>query len=450
MSDPKNLLFNKQASKGEKSMRIRDWDSNLKVRLFGEAALNITFWMFFPFLTIYFTEAFGKSMAGLMLIASQLFAVFANLMGGYCADRFGRKTMMVLSAFGQGVAFILFALASSPWFDSAIIGFICFTFVSIFGSFYWPASQAMVADVVDEKDRSSVFAIFYTSINIAVVVGPILGGIFYVDYRFQLLLVSGIICVLLSLLLLKFTRETAPDNSQKLRVSEGKQKAWHRVISEQVRDYKVIIQDRTFLLFIVAGILVAQTFMQLDLLFPVYIKETVESATLFSVNDWSFTLQGEQIFGFILSENGLLVALFTVVITKWMTKFRERNVFILSSLIYACAIFIFGQTQSVYIFIIAMGIFTFAELMTAGIQQSFISKIAPEEMRGQYFAAASLRFTIGKTIAPLSITISLWIGYEWTFILLAILAVVSAGIYYVMFNKFEQENNVPLQKVTNE
>jgi hypothetical protein len=29
-------------------------------------------------------------------------------------------------------------------------------------------------------------------------------------------------------------------------------------------------------------------------------------------------------------------------------------------------------------------------------------------MRGQYFAAASLRFTIGKTIAPISIPLSVW------------------------------------------
>ena len=62
-------------------MRIRDWDRNLKVRLFGEAAINITFWMFFPFLTIYFTESFGKQTAGLLLVLSQVFAVVANLDG---------------------------------------------------------------------------------------------------------------------------------------------------------------------------------------------------------------------------------------------------------------------------------------------------------------------------------------------------------------------------------
>lgn len=41
-------------------MKIRDWDYNLKIRLFGEALMNITYWMFFPFLTIYFADAFGR------------------------------------------------------------------------------------------------------------------------------------------------------------------------------------------------------------------------------------------------------------------------------------------------------------------------------------------------------------------------------------------------------
>ncbi|NMH70803.1 MFS transporter [Bacillus sp. RO3] len=420
-------------------MRIRDWDRNLKVRLFGEAAINITFWMFFPFLTIYFTESFGKQTAGLLLVLSQVFAVLANLMGGYCADRFGRKRMMVISAFGQGVAFLIFGLASSPWLDSAMIGFICFSLVGVFGSFYWPASQAMVADVVDEKDRSHVFAVFYTSINIAVVVGPILGGIFYVHYRFELLIAAALICILLALLLYKMTRETAPMDHNKLLVTEGQKKTWYTVMSDQLRDYSVIFKDKTFLLFILAGILVGQTFMQLDLLIPVYIKDVMDQATLFRFGDWSLTLVSEQVFGLILSENGFLVALLTVVITRWITKFRERNVFILSSVIYSVSIFMFGQTSSVWMFVLAMAVFTFAELMTAGIQQSFVSKLAPDHMRGQYFAAASLRFTIARTIAPLSITLSLYVGYDWTFIILSILALVSAGLFYIMFERFEKE-----------
>ena len=122
--------------------------------MLGEFFSNLSFWMVFPFLAIYFADEFGTSMAGILLVVSQVFSVGANLIGGYCADRFGRRTMIFLSATVEGIAFILFAFANSPWMDSPIVSFIAFTIAGMAGSFYHPASQAIVADVVPEQARS--------------------------------------------------------------------------------------------------------------------------------------------------------------------------------------------------------------------------------------------------------------------------------------------------------
>ena len=417
------------------AMRLRDWDRNLKIRLAGESTVNVTFWMFFPFLAIYFTESFGKSIAGFLLILSQAFSVVANLLGGYYADKFGRKKMMVISSFAQGISYLVFTLVSSPWLDSPAISFICFTVISLFGSIYWPASQAMVADVVKEKDRSSVFAIFYTSTNIAVVIGPILGGFFYKDYRFFLLLAAGLLNIILSMVLKIWIAETAPP----YKALEREKKNWVRALGTQLKDYQLIVRDRTFLMFILAGVLIGQTFMQLDLLLPVYVDEMVSTQSLFSIGSWSLQMESTQAFGLILAENGLVVALFTIMVTRWMSKYKEKNVFIVSSFIYAMAVIMFSQTTLIWGLMFAMLLFSFAELMTAGIQQSFISEIAPENQRGKYFAAASLRFTFSKMIAPLSIPMSAWFGFQWTFLIIAILAVISAFIYFVMFKQFEMK-----------
>ncbi|KFZ43407.1 MFS transporter [Anoxybacillus flavithermus] len=411
-------------------MRIRDWDRNLRIRLIGESFVGVTFWMIFPFIAIYFSEMFGKEKTGVLLAISQLFSVIANLLGGYFADRFGRKKMMVVAACGQALAFFLFALFNSPLFSSPLMSFICFALVGICGSLYWPASQAMVADVVSEKDQSRVFAVFYTMNNVMVVIGPLLGGIFYPEYRFFLFLIAGTFCAIVATVLFIYLDETAPI----WRKTTG---TWYMFFVEQLNNYRLIAKDRTFLLFIVAGILVAQTFMQLDILLPVYIKEVVSKQTLFSVGSWSLSLSGEKAFSVLIAENGLLVALFTVAVTKWMENYKEKWVFVFSSLFYGIAIFLFGQTTSLWMMIFLIALFTLAELMTVGLQQTFVAKLAPEHMRGQYFAAASLRFTLGRMMAPLALTLPF--AYHWTFFILTLLAICSAWLYAIMFRSMEEK-----------
>lgn len=419
-------------------MKIKDWNRNLKVRLVGEFFMNTSYWMVFPFLAIYFAEEFGKSTAGLLLVVSQVFSVAANLVGGYCADRFGRRTMLVVASIGQGFAFLLFAYANSPWLESPMLGFIAFTIAGMGGSLYWPASQAMIADVIPEKYRSDVFAIFYTTLNIAVVVGPLFGAVLFFSYRFELLLIVAVISMVLGTVLRLYTNETLPQSV----IDKWQQEESVGVlgaVAKQVKEYGVIFKDKLFLLFVIAGILGAQTFMQLDLLIPVFLKETIDEQTVAAFMGRELTVTGETSFGVLLSENGLLVALFTVIITRWMTRFREKWVFFMSAILYGVSMLIFPITSWFWMFVLAMAVFTFAELMVVGVQQSFISKLAPEEMRGQYFAAASLRYTIGRMIAPLSIPMTAWFGFGWTFTILALLAFASGVIYYWMFQLFEKQ-----------
>lgn len=431
-------------------MRWKEWDLNLKIRLLGEGMFGILFWMFFPFMAVYFAEAFGKAVAGTLLILSQVIGVFANLIGGYCADRFGRKRMMVISAAGQGIAFLLFAYANSPWYHSPELSFICFTALGAFGFLYWPASHAMVVDLVEPKYRNEVFAVFYTANNIAVVIGPVLGGVFFFEHRFALLLTAALVILLLTGVLARYVRETVPRSGDASGFPEGKELPWYRFLAAQLRDYRVILSDRNFLLFILAGILVAQTFMQLDLVIAVYVTEMVPVQTLLSLGEWSVRTGGAEFFGWLMAENGFLVVLFTVWITRWINRFKEGSVFITSSLLYGVSMLVFGSSTHLWVTALGMAVLTAGELLVVGLQESFVAKLAPEHMRGQYFAAASLRFSIGRAIAPFAIPVTAWAGYGWTFVLLAFLAFVSASVYHLLFRRLESRDEggvrMPRQK----
>ncbi|MBB5178809.1 MULTISPECIES: MFS transporter [Planococcus] len=420
-------------------MKIKDWNRSLKVRLVGEFFMNTSYWMVFPFLAIYFAEEFGKGMAGLLLVISQVFSVAANLVGGYLADRYGRRRMLIIASIGQGFAFLLFALANSPWFQSPELGFFAFTLAGMGSSLYKPASQAMIADVVPEEYRSDVFAIFYTNLNIAVVVGPLIGAVLFFSFRFELLLVVAVISLLLSLVLRLFTDETL---SQKMvdKWATAEATGWVGAVLKQFKEYGIIFKDRVFLLFIIAGVLGSLALLQINLLFPIYLKETIDSQTIaaFFGNVWEVT--GETSYGLLLAENGLLVALFTVFVARWMKRYPEKWVFFTSSMLYGVIMLLFPLTSFFWVFVAAMGIFTLAEIMVVGIQQSFISKLAPEDMRGQYFAAASIRYTIGRMIAPVAIPMTAWFGFSWTFTILGILVMLSGIVYLVMFRLFEKQS----------
>ncbi|SDS64072.1 Predicted arabinose efflux permease, MFS family [Paenibacillaceae bacterium GAS479] len=438
-------------------MKLREWDANLKLRLGGEFVTNVIFWTFFPFLSIYFASAFGKGTAGLLLVLSQLIAVFVNLLGGYFTDRYGRKRVMVFAAASQSIGYGLLAAGSSELISMPLIAFAGFTLASCAISLYHPASQAMVADIVPEKDRSSVFAVFYTSINIAVVVGPLLGSILYVGNPFYMPAAGAIACGLLATLLSRRLRETMPSLAADMgaRTTTGSETnasatasdsspttsppsptSWKKALATQLKGYRIIVSDRVFLLFIIAGVLLSQTFMQLDMLLPIYLKEMYPSSSLWIGMELQLT--GPQAFAMLVAENGLLVALFTVAVTRWTTQLKDRWIFIGGALCYAASMALFSYPGSLWSLAAIMAVFTLGELMCAGPQQMFISRLAPERIRGQYFAAASLRFTIGRTLAPLSIPLCGWIGFPWTFGVLALLAAASAVLYKIMFDWHER------------
>ncbi|MBC6310105.1 MFS transporter [Listeria sp. FSL L7-1582] len=416
-------------------MKFKTWDINLKVRLFGEALLDISFWAVFPFLTIYFSDSIGRQTTSLLLILSQALSVITALLGGYFADTYGRKRMMSISVIGEGAGFLIFAIAATTMFHSPYIAFFGFMVASIFMSFYQPASQAMIADVVKPEHRSHVYSIFYMMINIAVVIGPIIGALVFNNYTSQTLLAIVLADLLLLILLTKFGHETAPMALDKELRKAQREKKIGTVLMEQLRNYKLIFKDKVFFLYIIAGVIISQSFMQLDLLFPLYITEVIGDSSIFSIQ-----LTGEQLFGFIVSINGFCVALLTVFFTRMMSRYREKLVFMNSSFLYGIAILLFGIATGPWGAVLAIILFSFAELMTVGIQQNFVAKIAPDDKRAMYFSAAGLRYTFGKVIAPLAITLSTLVGYFATFATIAVLAVISGFIYFYMYSLYEKQD----------
>lgn len=418
-------------------MNWLSWDLNLKVRLVGETIFHIFYWMFFPFMALHFTESFGKDVAGLVLTIPPLIGVLSSLIGGRMADRLGRRPTMLFGIVLESCMLALFAASSSPWID-----FIAFTGLAMGGSIYWPASSAMVADLTTEEDRREVFATFYTAMNVGVVFGPVIGSFFFEDYRSQLMLICFIINAVFGIVLFFILKESLPKSA---RVTRSQSNTSGLV--EQWRSYKLIFSDRVFALYIIAGILISFTFMQMDLYMGVYIKEFVPTQTLFSWNNWSYSINSTQTFGWMVGINGLLVVLFTLMVTRLFANWSDRNSLILSSVLTGFGMFAMSLTTDVWLLFGCMALFTLGELVRTPVAQSFISKYAPEDKRGQYMGASTLQFSIGRFLAPFAIGISQWLSPVGVFGIVMLCALISAWIYVRVFRMIDlqKETLKPMQ-----
>ncbi|MBP1082236.1 MDR family MFS transporter [Bacillus capparidis] len=405
-------------------MQWLSWDLNLKTRLIGETIFNLMYWMYFPFIALYFSDALGKTTAGILMTLPPLMNIIGSMLGGFLSDRFGRRPSMLMGSLLRVVMFVLFAMSTSHWID-----YLAFIGISLGGSIYKPASSAMVADLITEKDRRRVFATFVTGMNIGAVFGPVLGAIFFFHYRSGLLWTCTIVSLLYSIAIFVLIQETLPNSIKK----DEKSNTMISVLKDQWKNYAVIFQDKVFSLYILAGVFVTVAFMQLDLYLAVYVNDYVPAQTMFTWNDWSLSLSSAEVFGWMLGLNGLMFVLCVIPITKWFENWSDRNTMILSTLLFGSGMFLIGLTTNVWLLLGFMVILTLGEVISSPVGHSFVSKYAPENARGQYMGASDLQYSVGRFIAPLSIVLSAWLPPIGVFGFLLLCTLIGAALYVRLF-----------------
>ncbi|GLQ86573.1 TCR/Tet family MFS transporter [Dyella flagellata] len=90
---------------------------------------------------------------------------------GTLSDRFGRRTVILISSFGLGVDFIVIALAPTVWllFVGRVVSGICAASFS--------TANAYIADIVPKEKRAASYGALGAAFAIGFITGPALGGL---------------------------------------------------------------------------------------------------------------------------------------------------------------------------------------------------------------------------------------------------------------------------------
>src|SRR5438093_420899 len=126
-----------------------------------------------PFLAIYMTRlGFTTAQAGLAVGAYGVGTLCASLLGGYLADRLGRRKTILLSMFSGALAMVCLSQARSL---PMIVVFSCLA--GLTGELYRPASSALLADLVPAGQRVTAFAAYRMALNAGFAFGPATAGL---------------------------------------------------------------------------------------------------------------------------------------------------------------------------------------------------------------------------------------------------------------------------------
>lgn len=380
-----------------------------------------------PFLAIYIVQRFDTKLTQVGLIYT-IFAVgsgVGNILAGALADRFGRRFTLILGLTCAATARVAFGIAND--FTGL---YIAAGFAGFFGAIGWPAQLAMTADLLGPQKRANGFGIQRVVINSTFALGPLAGGFFGPRFGYlPLFILDALTSYFVAFIVFSKLPETRPLN---------KADAPDETFAQTLAGYGRVLQDRTFLAFILISILTVSAFMQMSTTLSVYLVK--------------FRNMPEAFFGALVMLNALMVVFLQISITRWLSKAPLLGIMIAGNAFYLIGFGSYGLSPSIPLFIFAMVLITLGEMLAIPTSQALTALLAPPDMRARYVATERFNWIIAQALSPLAAGAIMdrfdprWVWYGCSIIC----AISIVGFYGLHLNAREglneKQDNTSLEK----
>ena len=353
------------------------YDGAIWIRVLGTVLTSFAGFMIRPFLALYLYDKLDDNLLITALIVGlqPLTGLIAGLYAGGLSDKYGRKPVMV-------AALLIEALSISGYiFADSLVSFALLTIVNgIGGSLFFPAANAQVTDVVPEEKRAEVFALLHTALNLGAAMGPLFGvAIYKINPNIAFVFCSLMFLLFCALLLWKVP-ETLP---KKVRGAEANEQQ----VGPQETPKLRLREHKTLVWMMLAAIPFSLLYSQVESILPQHLKTNFE--------DYLTT------FATLMTVNGILVVLMQMVIARYAERFPVHRVIFAAYLMLAVTAFGYGWGGTFAVLLVAELFFTLGEMMNGPQLQKAISIMAPEEVRGRYFAIFYSSWGLTGSVGPL-------------------------------------------------
>jgi MFS family permease len=360
-----------------------------------------------PFLAIYLSQqGYDAKVTSLTMGAYGAGALIAGAIGGYLADRIGRKHTMLLSCVGAALCMLLLSQARG------IPALVSVTFMTgLLTAIYGPAASALISDLVPPELRVRAFACQRFAINLGFAAGMATAG-FMARHSFSVLFIADAASTLIlgALVLVGVKR----------RPRLAREKSGWGVALHHMKG------NVPFQLAIGASFLIGVVFWQMS---SSYALQATKGAGL-----------DERAYGLLMALNGVLIVCAELPLTSYTKRFSAIPTMAVGYLIVGLGMGLNGFGASITLLIASMLVFTVGEMIALPVNNGYMAGLAPDEMRGRYQGAMSISWSCATMIGP-SMGIALY-EYSppllWLGVFLA--CVVAAGLTLAGGRKFAEQS----------
>ncbi|GAA3335712.1 MFS transporter [Amorphoplanes nipponensis] len=329
------------------------------------------------YLAIYLTQAlhFSQSRAGLVLGAYGVGGAIGTMTGGVLADRWGRRPTLLTAQFGA--AALMLALGFADGLGQLAAGAFL---LGVFAEAIRPAFQAMMIDVVPERDRIRAYSLNYWAVNLGFACSAVLAG-FAAQFDYLLLFVvdagSTLAFALISLVFLTETRPARPAPAAP--AAPGRP-------ARGGPGLHTVFRDRVFVGFLLLNFFVVLVVMQHMSTLPIAMSaDGLSPAT----------------FGWVIAVNGLMIVAGQLFVPKLIDGHDRTRVLALATLILGVGFGLNAFAGTVAVYALSVVIWTLGEMLQSPSNSALIAELSPAALRGRYQGVNSLSWSAGSALAPI-------------------------------------------------
>ncbi|WP_290773205.1 MULTISPECIES: MFS transporter [unclassified Exiguobacterium] len=410
-------------------MKWKEIPKPIKVRLITSFFNRAVSFSIMPFMALLFVKAFNEVIAGAFLIAMVFVSFITNLLGGYLADRFSRKRLLVTTSALTALTFITMAISLT--LDWMLLFMVIYAVFSVTSNLGRPAMGAIIIDATTKENRQAVYALDYWLINLSIAIGTALGGWLYVSNQLLLLWILSFTSSVLPIAYYLFLDDTPRTwQRQKLR----------GVITDIFTSYQLAWRDRPFVKVVFGSMCILAAEFSMGSYVAVRLADSFEPL---SFTGWS--INGVRMMSIINIENTLLVVTLTFIVQRLAKRLSPRRTLAAGLMLYTIGYVVVTSANSMTALMVFIFIATIGELLYSPVLNTQKANMMPADQRGAYSAFAGTSFAGADLLSRSTILVGTFLIPSMMSVYLGLILLTGFGLVYTsLFVKesVERERNV--------